>query len=91
MATADYRRRQSEDGRLEWKTYLLSKACTPVRTARLNADLTQREVADAASMSNDWFAEIERGNKQPNQYDAARVAAVLKVSENQLWPSEATF
>lgn len=87
MATADYIRRQSEEARLEWKTYLLSKPCTPVRYARLNADLTQREVADAASMSLDWFAEIERGNEQPNQYDAARIAAVLKVSVNQLWPS----
>jgi putative transcriptional regulator len=45
---------------------------------RKNAGLTQQQVADSASISRNYYCEIEKGEKNPSGPVANRIANVLK-------------
>lgn len=48
-----------------------------VRASRLNAHMTQQELADAARKSRRWVSDLESGRVTPSLSAAIDVAAVL--------------
>jgi transcriptional regulator with XRE-family HTH domain len=57
-----------------------------VKTAREGRGLTQRELAEAASIADKYLSRIELGLATPSVYVAARLARALGVSLDGLLP-----
>lgn len=55
-----------------------------VRELRLERDLTQRELAQAADTNETWISHIESGRTNPAWGTVARIAGALGVSVSDL-------
>ena len=54
---------------------------------RIELDLTCREVAKQAGLSNGWYGQIERGRINPTGAELKRIAKVLKCAPDRLMVS----
>jgi transcriptional regulator with XRE-family HTH domain len=61
---------------------------TNLRFWRLERNLTQDQVADAAGMTQGYYSRIERGLVSPTIRTAVRLAAALDVDMGALLPRE---
>lgn len=69
-----------------------------IRELRKSLELSQEALAEAASISRDGLARIERGNREPGLKTIAALADALGVKVEDLWqpgkaptPSKAAF
>lgn len=54
--------------------------CDRLKTARINAKMTQREVAEQIGISQTAYSFLERGLREPSMLYLRRIAALLNVS-----------
>lgn len=64
-----------------------SRATSPLRQARLLADLTLTELAHRAGLSRMTVHQIERAKRTPKLVTAQRLATALGLSMNDLFPA----
>ncbi len=56
-----------------------------IREQRTNAELSIRELARVAGVSNPYLSQVERGIRQPSAQTLSRVADALRISAEQLY------
>lgn len=54
--------------------------CDRLKTARINANMTQREVAERIGISQTSYSFLESGLREPSMLHLRRIAALLNVS-----------
>lgn len=60
------------------------KFATLVLDARLNAGLTQSQVAECVSISTRWYQKIESGSTMPGSFTMLKLILFLKIDVNKL-------
>lgn len=60
-----------------------------IRELRKRREMTQSAVACEAGISQEYVSQLERGEKIPSLKTAQRIARVLNVTTDQLWPLSA--
>jgi DNA-binding XRE family transcriptional regulator len=61
---------------------------TTLRGHRKSAELTQQQVADAASIHRNTYLDYELGNRLPPLDVARRLADILSAEVESLWPAD---
>lgn len=69
---------------------MMHAALTPLRLARLHAQVPQFVVAKRARMSASRLSVLERGHDEPHRHERAALSRVLGVPEEQLFPIPVT-
>lgn len=57
-----------------------------LKSARINRDMTQEEVADKADIHPNYYARIERGEVNPSQEKMYQICKALKVKSSDILP-----
>jgi transcriptional regulator with XRE-family HTH domain len=63
---------------------------TRLREARLEAGLTQQELADLLGVAQQHVARWETGKNEPRASMAVRLSEALGTTANALWPADET-
>lgn len=73
----------------EWAAPVLQNpsAFPPLRVARVEAGMTQGELAIAASLSRGLVGEIERGRKG-HKHSRERIAGALNIDQSEVFPND---
>lgn len=56
-----------------------------IREQRTNAELSLRQLARAAGVSNPYLSQVERGLRRPSAEILSRIAAALRISAETLY------
>lgn len=58
-----------------------------LKFARIEKDITQKQLADLVGISRDYVAELERGRaRNPSKKIRSKIADVLEKTESELFP-----
>jgi len=57
-----------------------------LKIARKNANLTQQQVADKASLHVNYYARIERGEENPSYEVLEKIVKALKIKSSEVFP-----